>query len=396
MTLPTVLRGITWGHTRGFLPMVATAQRYAELHPDVRIVWELRSLQDFADQSVEMLSQRYDLLVVDHPSSGEAATRGLFVPLDEHLSADFLADQAANSVGASHISYAMGGHQWTLATDAATPVSAARLDVLARHGCGVPHTWDELMDLARGGLVALAGLKIDSLMQWYALCINEGQEPFLHGDRIVEQEVGARALLALKALTDACGPACLTRNPIATYELLTSTDRFGYSPFAYGYSNYARASYVAQPLKFGGLISRNGKTLTSTLGGAGLAISARCQALPQAVDYARFVASAETQRGLYTAQGGQPGHRQAWLDAENNRITDNFFVDTLPTLDDAYLRPRYAGYIEFQERAPEVISQFLHGNRTVAETLAELNRLDGHHRAGRVDERHRLVSGAKP
>jgi hypothetical protein len=32
----------------------------------------------------------------------------------------------------------------------------------------------------------------------------------------------------------------------------------------------------------------------------------------------------------------------------------------------------------------------------VAEALAELNRLDGHHRAGRIDERHRLVSGAIP
>ena len=81
MSAPTILRGITWGHTRGFVPMVATAQRYSELHPDVRIVWELRSLQDFADQSIAALSERYDLLVVDHPSSGEAAAHGLFVPL---------------------------------------------------------------------------------------------------------------------------------------------------------------------------------------------------------------------------------------------------------------------------------------------------------------------------
>jgi len=45
----TELRGITWDHTRGFLPMVATAQRFSELHPDVRITWEKRSLQHFAD-----------------------------------------------------------------------------------------------------------------------------------------------------------------------------------------------------------------------------------------------------------------------------------------------------------------------------------------------------------
>lgn len=388
MSAGIVLRGITWGHTRGYVPMVATAQRFTELNPDVRVVWELRSLQDFADQSINALSQRYDLLVVDHPSSGEAAADGLFVPLDQHMSAEFLEDQARNSVGASHISYSFYGHQWTLATDAATPVSAARMDVLQRYGLAVPQTWEELMDLARRGLVAFAGLKLDCLMYWYTLCINEGQEPFLASDRIVDPEVGARALLAVKELADACGSESLTRNPIATYELLTKTDRFGYSPMAYGYSNYARRGYVDHPLRFGGLVQRNGAALTSTLGGAGLAISSRCQFLPQALEYARFVACAETQCGLYTAMGGQPGHRRAWLEPENNRITGNFFTDTLPTLDSAYLRPRYPGYISFQERAPKVVSRFLQGSCTVNEALAELNRLDQHFRSGQIDERH--------
>lgn len=384
----TVLRGITWGHTRGYVPMVATAQRFSELNPGVRVLWEIRSLQEFADQSIEALSHRYDLLVVDHPSSGEAATHGLLVPLDKHLSPEFLADQAHNSVGASHESYSIHGHQWTLATDAATPVSAARLDILDRHGVGVPRTWEELMELAQRGLVAFAGLKLDCLMYWYTLCINEGQEPFLSGARIVDPEVGARALLAVKELADACGPECLSRNPIATYELLTATDRYGYSPMAYGYSNYARSSYVDRTLQFGGLVQRNGNVLTSTLGGAGLAISARCQSLSHALDYARFVASADVQRGVYTAMGGQPGHRLAWLDPENNRIAGNYFVDTLPTLDSAYLRPRYPGYISFQERAPDVVSRFLLEACTVYEAMAELNRLDQHFRAGRIDERH--------
>lgn len=387
MTSQVTLRGITWGHSRGFVPMVATAQRYAELNPGVQITWELRSLQAFADQSIAALSERYDLLVIDHPSIGEAAAHGLFVPLDEHLPADFLADQAAHSVGASHPSYRLQGHQWTLATDAATPVSAARLDVLSRHGRGVPRTWDDLLDLARAGLVAFAGLKLDCLMHWYTLCINEGEEPFTGSARAIDPEVGARALLALKELADACGPECLSRNPIAAYELLTRSDRFGYSPFAYGYSNYARASYVPTPLTFGGLVERHGRALTSTLGGAGLAISARCQAIPAAVDYARFVASPEVQRGLYTAMGGQPGHRSAWLDAENNRICNDFFVGTLPTLDAAYLRPRYAGYIDFQDRASEVISRFLLGTLGAREAVTELDSLDRRHRQGHIDER---------
>jgi multiple sugar transport system substrate-binding protein len=55
------LRGITWNHTRGYLPMVATAQRFAETHPGVEIIWEKRSLQAFADRDITELAQQYDL-----------------------------------------------------------------------------------------------------------------------------------------------------------------------------------------------------------------------------------------------------------------------------------------------------------------------------------------------
>ena len=47
------LRGITWGHSRGFTSVVATAQRFNELNPDVEIVWEKRSLQAFADGDLD-------------------------------------------------------------------------------------------------------------------------------------------------------------------------------------------------------------------------------------------------------------------------------------------------------------------------------------------------------
>ncbi|MBW7895866.1 MAG: carbohydrate ABC transporter substrate-binding protein, partial [Opitutaceae bacterium] len=50
------LRGIAWNHSRGFTPMVATAQRYGELHPHVEITWEKRSLQAFADAPIEKLA----------------------------------------------------------------------------------------------------------------------------------------------------------------------------------------------------------------------------------------------------------------------------------------------------------------------------------------------------
>lgn len=57
------LRGITWNHSRGYVSVVATAQRYMEMHPEIKISWEKRSLQAFADHPIDVLAQQYDLLV---------------------------------------------------------------------------------------------------------------------------------------------------------------------------------------------------------------------------------------------------------------------------------------------------------------------------------------------
>ena len=122
------LRGITWAHSRGFTSIVAVSQRYSELYPNVDIVWEKRSLQEFADAPVEKLAETYDLLIIDHPWAGFAAKHKILLPLQEHLSEEYLKDQADNSVGASHISYNFDGYQSALAIDAATPIAVYRPD----------------------------------------------------------------------------------------------------------------------------------------------------------------------------------------------------------------------------------------------------------------------------
>ena len=137
----TKLRGITWSHSRGYLPMVATAQRYQELNPGVEIHWDRRSLRQFEEVSIEKLAQSYDLLVIDHPFMGKAAKERIFLPVDPWLPAGYLEDQEKNSVGASHASYRLEGRQWALAIDAATPVAAWRTDLpFVRHGLSVPQT----------------------------------------------------------------------------------------------------------------------------------------------------------------------------------------------------------------------------------------------------------------
>jgi multiple sugar transport system substrate-binding protein len=374
------LRGITWSHTRGFLPKVATGQRFEELNPGVEIRWEKRSLQAFADQSIADLADHFDLLVIDHPSIGEAAAHRLFRPLDGLLPDDFLADQATDSVGQSHASYNYGGRQWALAVDAATPVASWRQDLLDSRGLAVPQTWEELLDLADRGVVAAAAVPIDSLMMFYMLCLDEGAIPGAAPSRFVADDAGAAALTAMRELIVRCDPDTPRRNPIQTYEAMTQADTIAYCPFAYGYSNYARPGFARNQLKFGGLVTRKQGRLRSTLGGAGLAISARCKHPELAARYAQMMASSDCQRGLFMASGGQPGHREAWRDPEANRVTGGFFRDTLSTLDEAWVRPRYDSYIAFQDSASAIVHACLLGAKPISATLSEL------------DELHRLAS----
>jgi multiple sugar transport system substrate-binding protein len=372
--MKTTLRGITWNHTRGFLPMVATAQRFEELHPEVRVVWEKRSLQAFADAPIGKLAEEFDLLVIDHPSVGEAA--GFLLPLDEHLPPEFIREQSSSSVGPSHESYDWDSHQWALAIDAAAPVSCHRPDVLAKMRSSVPCTWTDLLELARRGAVALPLTPVDALMAFYMLCIAAGEEPFLRSDRVIEEEVGVAALAHLADLASLCGTECFHRNPIAMYDLMASGDQIAYCPFAYGYSNYARLGYAQELLCFGGLVAMaNGHCLRSTLGGAGLAISSRCREVPTAVKYACFVAGAACQRGVYFTSGGQPGHRTAWEDPAVNAACQRFFQDTLPVLDQAFLRPRYHGYLTFQQNAGLLVHQFLSRGGDPRRVCIELDRL---------------------
>ena len=382
------LRGITWRHTRGYLPMVATAQRYFEMRPEVDILWELRSLREFGDSPVEKLAEDFDLLVIDHPFAGTAAAKGLVLPMDEHLDAGFLEDQRANAVGKSYESYFYGGHLWALAIDAATPVSFWRSDLLGRVGIAPPDTWDDVLAWAAKGAVVVPGSQVDTLMNFYMFCLARGEAPFRDGEFAVSEHVGVDALNMLRKLMDRCPRQCFGWNPIAVHEVMSSTDEFAYCPFAYAYSNYARPGYGQRRLEFGDLPSFDGTGRgATTLGGAGLAISARTRHQQEAVNYTRYVASAECQRGIYFWSGGQPGHRQAWVDEEVNRASGGFFRKTLPALDRAYLRPRYEGYLDFQERAARVTQDFLVNGGDARRAMGEMRA---------IFEQTRPVSSLRP
>src|SRR6185295_17487952 len=193
-----VLQGITWGHSRGYTPLVAFSQRFSELHPEVEVVRKKRSLQEFADFPIEQLTRKYDLLVIDHPWVGTAASEECVLPLEEYLSKEYLDNQLQNSVGPSHLSYLYNNHQWALAIDAATPAASHRIDLLEKNNVSLPVEWSNLIDLAKKGKVAAPAIPIDLLMNFYMFCIALNKEPFANDDEVIDEETGLEALATMK------------------------------------------------------------------------------------------------------------------------------------------------------------------------------------------------------
>lgn len=371
--MATTLRGITWNHSRGFTSIVGVTQRYAELHPGTDITWEKRSLSEFESKPIQELAEEYDFLVIDHPWAGFAAKHNVLLPLNEYLPADFLADQRENSVGKSFVSYNFDGFQSALPIDAASPVAVSRPDKIGADE--LPRTFDEVIELAKTGKVIYAATPTYLLMDFYAMCATSGGALFSETDtqHVVDREHGLMVLGDMRRLASLCPSEVFSLNTIDLHEVLATSDTAVYCPWVYGYVNYSRRGYAAHRVKATNIPSYHGSILQGVLGGTGLAVSAKTQHVDTAIDFVRYALSSEVQSTLYTDNGGQPGHRAAWLDEECNRTTLDFFKDTLDTLDAAYLRPRYSGYLHFQDNAGPVLHEFVQGELTAEQALNNLD-----------------------
>jgi multiple sugar transport system substrate-binding protein len=285
------LRGMTWKHDRGLAPLLATAHRYCEHHPEIAIEWEARSLQEFGEGAVRVLADQYDLVIIDHPFMGQIARERCFLPLDEHFAPDQLEQLKRDSVGQSYLSYYFEGHQWALPIDAAAQVAGYRADLLRGNRFTVPRTWEDALSLAkfRRGFVTPALSPLDSLMCFFTLCANLGEAPFSTHEQVVSGNVGQQALECLRALAENAADGALSANPIAIWERMSSSDEIAYCPLAFGYSNYARNGYRSKLLSFAAIPSSGRGAIGATLGGAGVSISQSCQHREVALDYAFWI-----------------------------------------------------------------------------------------------------------
>ncbi len=354
------LKGITWNHSRALPPLVATAQRFEEINPHIRILWEKRSLHEFGHASLSELARSYDLLVVDHPMMGDAAAEGVLVDLHPLLKKREWEDMENDSVGSSFESYLYEGKLYALPIDAAAPAACFRPDLLAAAGYSEPADWSGMLELARHGLVRMPAFPADLFLTFMGMCVSRGSSLATRADILFDRSIALQALDELRELACWMSEEIYQWNPIALYERISSVDEFAYCPFAYTYSNYSRAGFAAKRVRFANpVLLASGLPMRTVLGGTGLAISKFCPNTEIALEYSLYVSSRICQSTLYSVCGGQPARRSAWENSELNRLTDGFFQRTLASIQTACLRPRYAGYVQLQEQAGVPITKYL-------------------------------------
>lgn len=369
------LRGITWNHSRALPPLVAAAQRFEELHPQVRIVWEKRSLDEFGHADLAELTRRYDLLIIDHPMLGDAHRDGSLVDLRPRLTPTEYAALEADALGACLESYRYEGRLYALPVDSATPAASCRADLLDCHGEQIPATWDQVVQLARRGLVRMPGFPADLFLNFMGMCVSRGSD-VASGDRLFDPQIATLCLEDLRELASHMPATIYDMNPISLYEAMAANDEFAYCPFAYTYSNYSRPGFAANPLLFTNPVPlKDGTPLRTVLGGTGIAVSAKCMHQDAASAFCLFVTGRDCQSYLYGMCGGQPASKIAWQNPLLNRVSGNFFEHTLASIESAYIRPRYPGYIALQGSAGVPVASFLRGEATVAQTLEAIEGL---------------------
>ncbi|MGH7952562.1 MAG: ABC transporter substrate-binding protein [Limisphaerales bacterium] len=384
MSQPVQITGIAWDHSRAFPPLVATAQRYEETHPGVRIHWQKRTLDEFGHRPVDQFALKFDLIVIDHPWAGFAFEKNLVRDLKSLAPVFALGELEKNSVGQTFNSYLYNGKLLALPIDAAAPAPSWRPDLLERAGLSAPATWTEAVALARRQLAVIPAFNADLFLHFLMLVKALGAEPCADSEKIAARENMQHAVDLLRELTEPMPREIFDWNPIQVAEHMTATDDFAWNAFAYTYNNYARAGFAHARLRFGNLISLKEKSprLRSVLGGAGIAISSNCKNIEPALDYARFVADGETQKNIYVHAGGQPSHCAAWNDKFADGLCGGFFSGTKIAQEEAFIRPRYSGYVPLQTHGGNVLQEILRDGRDAKIMLEKLDMLYRESRQG--------------
>lgn len=373
--------GMTWSHPRGFAPMRALAEEAAReggplAVPHSRVRWCAQSLAGFESRPVAELAQEYDLLILDHPGLGQATRAGALLPLEDLFTGEELERWRTRTVGRCYDSYLYDGHQLAVPVDAAAQVAAYRPDLVD----GVPDTWAGALALSPDIPMCIPTAGPHTLLTTLGLAaaVDPGFTPTAR--ELVPGEVGRTAVELLRTLVERTPDDLLELGPIEILDRMHSTDSIAYCPLVFGYVGYSRST-LSTPVRFVDAPAlTSGGTPGSVLGGAGLAVSVRTHGDSRLLDHVRQAMDEQAQRVLFPAASGQPSSIAAWEDEQVNHDFLDFYTATRRSLEGAWRRPRFDGWITIQSAGSRLLFDGIRRGVGTAELLDGLNTLYRSHR----------------
>lgn len=373
------LKGISWDHKRGYSPLIYCSKDFNKINPEIDIEWDKRSLKDFGNFPVDKLAENYDLLIIDHPFSGEATKKNILVNLKEYIGKDFLQDLSQNSIGKTFDSYCFDNKLIALPVDAAAIVSAANNQWFESVNLSIPKNLKEVIELKKKlPLDKKMLISLSSTDMWcvlLSLCATSSDGNFIDISNGFDSKIATEKINVIKNLISLSDNNPLDLNPINILDLMGNDDNYVYSPLLFGYVNYSIKGEYKNMINFYDVpLEQKGKT-SALLGGAGIAISSCSKSKVEAAKFIEYVSSKEVQEKNYFNYGGQPSHSKAWLSDKLNKDSNDFFKNTFSTLNNAYVRPRFPGWNHYQDEASVVLHENVKNNVNTDEIVLNLNNL---------------------
>jgi multiple sugar transport system substrate-binding protein len=342
--------GLTWDHPRGFEPLDAAARNLESLGANLRIRWHKQSLEGFESHPIVDLANLYDLLIIDHPCLGEAAAGECFIPIDTLFSTEECEVWRKTSVGPSYSSYYYAGKQWALPLDAATQVCVVNPEIIEKDLW--PHTWCDVLDLSDLYSISLSLAGPHALLSFFSICAGiAGEENQPELDDFFADDICLQGYEVLAAIYKKAVKNHMNSNPIAMLDCMASSREIALCPLIYGYVNYASQTKSSRYEQLAFINAPRFKKQfkpRSTVGGTGLAVSRKTKVTPPLLDHIRHLMSPAYQVDFSPNHGGQPSSGKAWSDPAVNTRANGFYGNTLETMSNGWVRPRYKGYVEFQ------------------------------------------------
>lgn len=375
---------LNWDNRRATAPVAAAIKAYRQIEPAVEITQVIRPLSDFEHQGIEEVSKAHDIIIFDHPFSGAISASGCFLALDEELPELTAASASGGYIGPSLETYRYKGKVWGLPIDGATQHALVRRDLLTSLGSNLPVTHDDVLELGkrardRGLYLGTAVETPHALMSILSYMANLGEPIDADDEQLLAIPEGSfnKAFDAVREVLQMAPPEALGWNSIDLHEQMVVRDDVVYCPAVYGYATYGEPDH-AKRLAFGPFAGMASPYHAGTaIGGTAMGISRYGAHQEAALAFARFVASDEVQRSLVASNHGQPGGLSGWQDADMDTRYNGFFSIVSPTMEAAWVRPRYKGYVEFQRRGGEIVTDALRAGEEAAVARERLLGLAG-------------------